>query len=248
MAEFTENDLERRLSLYQVFLKLYENHTHLLDEILQLEDVFQPSASGSVQKYVHGVIDGANIYIITNLGEGKTQVLSQPQGIWTIGRDRSNGIHLHDKYLSRRHGGIQYVEGKGFYLVDLSSTNGTFVNGEPIYQPRLLEDGDRIRLGSVTFSFFVNYATARVLPNIAMELLIQLVPKSEDSSEEIATYALMKNNYPPDKSGATFGAFYGSDRLQGEFTRKSIEIPQLNSEQQSAILEAFFRRQGRMGN
>lgn len=57
------------------------------------------------------------------------------------------------EYVSRQHAEI-YREGDAFWIRDLQSTNGTFVNGEgPIQQPRKLENGTRIRLASLAFEF-----------------------------------------------------------------------------------------------
>jgi pSer/pThr/pTyr-binding forkhead associated (FHA) protein len=47
------------------------------------------------------------------------------------------------------------VEEQGFYLTDLGSSNGSLVNGELIQGATLLKDGDRIRLGSLIFTFFL---------------------------------------------------------------------------------------------
>lgn len=49
--------------------------------------------------------------------------------------------------ISRQHFAIEPSE-KGYTLIDLGSTNGTLVNGEPIDTPTLLQDGDLIEIGS----------------------------------------------------------------------------------------------------
>ncbi|NJR18817.1 MAG: FHA domain-containing protein [Calothrix sp. CSU_2_0] len=179
MAEFVEVELERRLRLYQTFLKLYEHHSSLLDEILQLETVDKSLLAGVKSFYLQGVIDGSTAYAITNLDEGKTQTLKQPQKIWTIGRDRTSGIHLTNTYVSRRHAAIQYLEDEhSFSLIDFNSTNGSYLNGERVFQPVKLKDGDKIRLGNVVFYFFLNVKTL-TLPTVAVELLMQLVPDKD---------------------------------------------------------------------
>ena len=91
----------------------------------------------------------------------------QPQGVWVIGRDRKMALPIQDKRLSRRHAAIQHVQDQGFYLIDFNSTNGSFVNSEPVRHCVPIKDGDQIRLGSLAFTFFVCHApkTAEVLPD-----------------------------------------------------------------------------------
>lgn len=148
-------ELQERLRLYQVFLRLYEHNRGLLDEILSLENSGSKTLAGVSLPYIQGVTLGQSTHIITNLFQGKTQVLTQPQQTWIIGRDPHRAVlPIQDKRLSRCHAALKYVEGQGFYLIDLGSRNGTYINGELVRQSRLLCDGDRVRLGSLTFVFF----------------------------------------------------------------------------------------------
>jgi pSer/pThr/pTyr-binding forkhead associated (FHA) protein len=233
MAELQHKELERRLSLFQVFLKLYEQHSSLLDEILQLENLNQTSF-GVKQSYVQGVVDGSSAYVITNLCDNKTQSLQQPQQIWTIGRDDSNGIYIVDKYLSERHAAIQYIEAQGFYLIDFKSTNGSFINGEPVYQPTKLNDGDRIRLGMITFDFFVDLS-CRTLPTVAMELLMQLVPGKDKYSVNILNSISNQSQNLNDVLHIT--------RDSGLIDNFRYEQPSFSAEEKSEILDRFFSRQ-----
>ena len=63
-----------------------------------------------------------------------------------IGRGYGCEVYLEDDAASRRHAAIQQDD-EGYLLVDLNSTNGTFVNNEPVQQHRLMA-GDRIRIGT----------------------------------------------------------------------------------------------------
>ncbi|WP_341529514.1 FHA domain-containing protein [Nostoc sp. UHCC 0302] len=239
MADFAQTELERRLSLYQVFIKLYEHHSSLLDEILQLENLSDPLLKEVKPHYVHGVVDTASVYLMTNLCDEQTQSLRQPQHIWTIGRDRSSGIRIADKFLSRRHAAIQYIDNQGFYLVDFNSSNGSFVNGENAYQPIRLKDGDRIRLGGMTFDFFLSHAS-RILPTVAMELLMRLVPQLiDDDQGEISTAHRDKQKPLAQNLDVPFleicknsSVFEDMGHLYESFT----------TEQKSEILDRFFSR------
>ncbi len=63
----------------------------------------------------------------------------------TIGRGPDCDIILPDRVVSRRHACIERREGL-YFIVDDQSKNGTFVNGEPVLQPRQLIDGDEIQI------------------------------------------------------------------------------------------------------
>jgi predicted component of type VI protein secretion system len=73
-------------------------------------------------------------------------------GVLTIGRSPSVQISIDDKTLSREHTQVYAREGR-YWVRDLGSKNGTFVNGRRIQQPTELGHGDRIRVGpSLTFT------------------------------------------------------------------------------------------------
>jgi pSer/pThr/pTyr-binding forkhead associated (FHA) protein len=68
-----------------------------------------------------------------------------------LGRLDSNDIPVKDTKASREHAKI-YKQGDRFAIVDLNSSNGTFVNGERITK-HLLEPGDEISIGTVRLLF-----------------------------------------------------------------------------------------------
>ncbi len=70
----------------------------------------------------------------------------------TIGRDpNDNLLCIADGRMSRRHAMLKEQSGQWF-LADLNSANGTFVNGRPITTPTLLSPGDQIQMGDTTLS------------------------------------------------------------------------------------------------
>ena len=82
---------------------------------------------------------------------GKRHVLQRD--ITSIGRDRENDIVLDSDSVSRRHARIELREG-AFFVVDLDSTNGTFVNDEP--EPvtaSQLRQGDQLKIGDTIFKY-----------------------------------------------------------------------------------------------
>ncbi|QPC84268.1 FHA domain-containing protein [Phototrophicus methaneseepsis] len=89
-----------------------------------------------------------------------------------IGRDHSNGIVIDDKQISRRHV-LLTLEEDGYAIEDLHSTNGTFINGHRVTNPRLLEDGDVITLGPETTITYerapMDRPDPRPLPHVSTE-------------------------------------------------------------------------------
>ena len=69
----------------------------------------------------------------------------------TLGRAAQNTLVLADSHVSRFHARID-LEEHGFILVDMDSTNGTFVGGRRV-QRHPLDSGDRIQLGSSLLEF-----------------------------------------------------------------------------------------------
>jgi pSer/pThr/pTyr-binding forkhead associated (FHA) protein len=68
--------------------------------------------------------------------------------IISIGRDLTNDIVVQDPEVSRYHLRLHFSD-RGYLIEDLRSTNGTFVNTEPIYERRCLEPNDVIKLGTM---------------------------------------------------------------------------------------------------
>ena len=73
-----------------------------------------------------------------------------------LGRNLDNHLVLSNKAVSRYHAEI-FVENETFYLQDLESTSGTFLNDIEITDdPAALSSGDKISLAEVKLTFFTN--------------------------------------------------------------------------------------------
>jgi diguanylate cyclase (GGDEF)-like protein len=82
---------------------------------------------------------------------GEVFALVEPDGM-VIGRDAEAQLRVMEEGVSRRHAQLK-LDGGRVRLVDLGSTNGTWVGGVRV-SSHLLTDGDRIRLGqSTVFKF-----------------------------------------------------------------------------------------------
>jgi hypothetical protein len=93
---------------------------------------------------------------------GRLVVLASPRGepqpggsypldaVTTLGRDVNNGIVLDDPFASAEHAVLTY-RGRSWYVEDLDSTNGTYVNGVPVEGVAPLGFGDEIQVGEIRF-------------------------------------------------------------------------------------------------
>ena len=72
-----------------------------------------------------------SLFVIRGNDQGVKRELDS--AVLRIGREASNSFQLHDQEVSRHHAEVQRCE-RTFTLVDLDSSNGTFVNGQRISQ------------------------------------------------------------------------------------------------------------------
>ncbi len=80
------------------------------------------------------------------------QVYELGEDVTMIGRSDDVELVVSDTSISRRHAMIvKRVD--GFFLSDLGSTNGSFVNKEQVHEPMQVSEGDKVILGSVVFKF-----------------------------------------------------------------------------------------------
>ena len=82
--------------------------------------------------------------IQTDGGKARTMRLD---GSTTLGRAPECELRLDDTYVSQQHARI-FDRGGTWYVEDLGSTNGTFVNEQKLVAPAMLAPGDKIRVGT----------------------------------------------------------------------------------------------------
>src|ERR1044072_1516920 len=91
----------------------------------------------------------ATLFVLQGRDQGKRFELRGPS--LTLGREAANPLHLADTEVSRRHAEIRKDE-EGYTLVDLNSSNGSFVNPDRVSERRL-KNGDRVQLGRTLLLF-----------------------------------------------------------------------------------------------
>ena len=91
---------------------------------------------------------------------GRLVVVASPSGepaagsafsldaITSLGRDVNNSIVIEDEFVSANHAALTY-RGRAWYVEDIGSTNGTFVNGSQVDGLSPIAFGDEVQIGQV---------------------------------------------------------------------------------------------------
>lgn len=103
----------------------------------------------------------AMLLVLEGPDPGRRIFVDRPELI--IGRDESCDLIIPERQVSRRHARL-WLDNDHYFLEDLGSKNGTFVNGQEIKAPRALQDGDEIQVAFCCKLAFVGAeATAPVV-------------------------------------------------------------------------------------
>jgi pSer/pThr/pTyr-binding forkhead associated (FHA) protein len=89
----------------------------------------------------------ARVSMLMVQADGQKPRSVQLDGSTTIGRGVECELRLDDTYVSQQHARI-FDRGDNWYVEDLGSTNGTFVNEQKLVAPAQLSPGDKVRVGT----------------------------------------------------------------------------------------------------
>ena len=124
--------------------------TTLIEPVLQAKRRCQKSSF-----YIQAVTTGRIAFLASNLTGVREMQMTEAASHWLIGRSTTCAIAVANPQLSRRHAVIGYST-EGFYITDVGSSNGTWVNERKLsaMERQPLQDGDVVRLGSLRVEFF----------------------------------------------------------------------------------------------
>jgi hypothetical protein len=107
--------------------------------------------------YIQAAQHNHRAFLTTNLSSVDAAQVTALSSTWLIGRSRNCAIVVHDRSVSRCHAVVGYDVQQGFYLMDVGSSNGTYLNQKrlSVLKRYSLKDGDVIMLCNLQFEFFV---------------------------------------------------------------------------------------------
>src|SRR6516162_1872077 len=88
--------------------------------------------------------------VVTSQGKGAGKVIPITLAQFLIGRDPQCQLRPASPVISKRHCAVLVKGGKAF-VRDFDSTNGTFVNDQPVKGEVELHNGDRLKVGPLAF-------------------------------------------------------------------------------------------------
>lgn len=131
--------LLRLLFIFLIYFFLYQLLRVQSRELLALASVGRRHEAPPIYRLV--VEDGGESPALI----GRT---FQLKPFTTVGRHHECNISLDEPFLSAQHAEIRYADG-AWWVHDLGSTNGTYINGTPIQGPTDIEPGDVVQFGRV---------------------------------------------------------------------------------------------------
>ena len=136
----------------EAFAEIPEELERVVVRLLMPDRTWRHASAGACARDLEGVLAGRPAATPCLVAPDGRRHALLPALRATLGRDPACDLVLDDASVSRRHAQVAREAG-GFSLTDLGSSGGTFVGDERVTAPRLLLDGDRVRLGGLELRF-----------------------------------------------------------------------------------------------
>ena len=91
---------------------------------------------------------GPSSLLVQGTGDARPRTVRLAASM-TVGRAPECELRLDDTYTSQQHARL-FAKNDSWFVEDLGSTNGTFVNNQKLAAPAMLQPGDKVRVGQTT--------------------------------------------------------------------------------------------------
>jgi hypothetical protein len=124
----------------------YDSLTHVPDR-----------QSGPISHYIQAIRGKSGAFLRTNLPRTESSQTTDTGIAWLIGRSSNCAIVFPDPSVSRCHAVLGHDARQGFYLMDVGSSNGTFLNQRRLVamQRYPIQDGDILTISHIVVELFL---------------------------------------------------------------------------------------------
>ncbi|NEQ33464.1 MAG: FHA domain-containing protein [Leptolyngbya sp. SIO4C5] len=131
----------------------FEQVSTILDPVLSA-----PAACQLTSLYLQGIVVQQSAFLVTNLNPRQVITVLPKSANWLLGRSSSCAVTIDHAEVSRCHAAIGFAYGQGFYLTDVGSDRGTWLNRHRLdaLERRALKHGDLLEFGSLRIEFFIS--------------------------------------------------------------------------------------------
>ena len=103
--------------------------------------------------FPHDELERGQALLLVKRGPNAGSTFLLESAATTVGRNPESDVFLDDVTVSRAHAVIERREGDAFFVRDIGSLNGTYVNGEQVDETKLAS-GDEVQIGMFKLMFF----------------------------------------------------------------------------------------------
>jgi FHA domain/zinc-ribbon domain len=123
------------------------------DATLSLTPVEADEEAHDEFPFPHDELEPGQALLLVKRGPNAGSTFLLKEDRVTVGRDPESGVSLDDITVSRKHAVFERRPADGWYVVDVGSLNGTYVNGEQVDQTKLASS-DEVQIGRFKLTFF----------------------------------------------------------------------------------------------
>lgn len=167
---FSSTDSHRSTGIVVPQSKEQRSHSQVLETLFQNFDFDLEQVSDTIDPiltaqsrcevtslYIQGIVSNGTAFLCTNINTEHAIDVTSRSSSWLIGQSARCTISVPHGEISPCHAAIGYQPNHGFYIADVGSKSGTWVNRRPLeaHQRRFLRDGDLIELGCLQVEFFL---------------------------------------------------------------------------------------------
>ncbi|MGG6237184.1 FHA domain-containing protein [Nodosilinea sp. AN01ver1] len=136
---------------------LFRNLSYDLEQVADVIDPILTAQNHCYRTdwYVQGIVAEDRAFLSTNINPNRAIQVTLCSTRWLLGQGSRCTVVMPRPGIADCHAALNFDPLRGFFLTDLGSGGGTWVNGRRLSpaQRHYLQDGDLVKLGSLRFEF-----------------------------------------------------------------------------------------------